>query len=348
MSREFKSVRLVSGSWPPEICGVGDFMANVSKALMQAGVKIKKTTLTRRGFATAWSLLIGSYLRSEETIYISYPTEGYGKSLWPFLLAFGSHRRVVLHMHEYGSKNRYCRFLLRRFQRMRRVFFSNAEDFQRYLSDCGLRADQPHTKEWRVVPTPSNIPISAAVGGRDSGRIKVVHFGQIRPHKGLEQLSLVFDALQGDPKFERLLMGGVPHGYEPYAAAIADTFSKSRTQVKLNRTAVEISEELANAQIGVFAFPDGADERRGSLVAAMAHGVLCITTHTARTPDAIKAATIGIEVQPEAAGAQSITDAVRHAAATLDSAENLHRIELAKSTCAKASFSGIAQQIIAA
>lgn len=323
-------------------------MANISKALTQAGVNVMRTTLTRRGFATAWSLLIGSYLRRDETIYISYPTEGYGKSLWPFLLAFGSRYRVVLHMHEYGSKNRYCRFLLRRFQRMHRIFFSNAEDFQRYLSDCGLRADQPRTKAWCVVPTPSNIPISATADGRDSGRIKVVHFGQIRPHKGLEQLALAFDALQCAPKLERLLMGGVPNGYESYAAVISDTFSKSSTQVKLNRTPEEISEEFANAQIGVFAFPDGADERRGSLVAAMAHGVLCITTHSARTPDAIKAATIGIEVQPEGAGAQAIVDAVRRAAATLDSAENLHRVELAKSVGAKASFNGIAQQIIAA
>lgn len=348
MSPKYDSVRLVSGSWPPEICGVGDFMANVSEALTQAGVKVVRTTLNRRGFATAWALLIGSHLRRSERLYMSYPTEGYGKSLWPFLLAFGSRRRIVLHIHEYGSKNRYCRLLLRRFQRMQRIFFSNAADFQRYMSDCGLQVDQPRTREWRVIPTPSNIPISASGGSRDPGRVKVVHFGQIRPHKGLEQLALAFKALQCDPHIDRLVMGGVPNGYEAYADSISDTFSKTCTQVKLNRTPEEISEEFANADIGVFAFPDGADERRGSLIAAMAHGVLCITTHSSRTPFDIMNATIGVEVQSEAAGAQAIADAVRSAVSMLGSAANLLRVDLAKSAGVKASFNGVAQQIIAA
>jgi glycosyltransferase involved in cell wall biosynthesis len=325
---------------------VGDFMANISKALTRAGINVVRTTLTRHGFVTAVALMIRSHICPEETVYISYPTEGYGKSMWPFLLAIGSHRRIVLHLHEYGSKNRYCRFLLRRFQNMRRVFFSNAEDFQRFVSDCGLRPDHPRIVEWQVVPTPSNIPITATADHRDLDRLRVVHFGQIRPNKGLEQLAAAFDFLHSEPQLDRLLMGGVPKGYEAYAAAISDTFSKSGTKVRLNRTPEEISEVFANAQIGVFPFPDGADERRGSLIAAMAHGVLCVTTHSARTPDAIKAATIGIEVKPENVGAQAIADAVRCAAATISSRENMHRIVLAKSLGAKVSFSGIAQIII--
>ena len=65
MSRSFASVRLVSGSWPPEICGVGDFMANVAKALTQTGVNVVRSTLTRRSVATALSLLLGSHLRRD-------------------------------------------------------------------------------------------------------------------------------------------------------------------------------------------------------------------------------------------------------------------------------------------
>ncbi len=337
---------MVSGSWPPDICGVGDFMANVSKALSQAGVEVVRSTLTRHGFLTAVALMIRSHLRSDETVYISYPTEGYGKSIWPFLLALGSHRRIVLHLHEYGSKNRYCRFLLRRFQNMRRVFFSNAEDFRRFVSDCGLRPDHPSIVQWQVVPTPSNIPITATADHRDLDRLKVVHFGQIRPHKGLEQLTAAFDTLHNEPWLDFVLMGGVPKGYESYAAAISDTFSKSGTQVKLNSSPEEISEVFANAQIGVFPFPDGADERRGSLIAAMAHGVLCVTTHSDRTPDAIKAATIGIEVQPEMVAAQAIAEAIRRAATTISSKENMHRVLLAKSLGANVSFGGIAKLII--
>lgn len=335
------TVRLVSGSWPPEICGVGDFMANVSKALTHAGMHVVRSTLKRRSVATVLSLLVGSHLRREEIVYISYPTEGYGKSLLPFLLALGSRLRVVLHIHEYGSKNRYCRFLLRRFKRMTRLFFSNADDFQRYLADCGLDADSPRVAEWRVVPTPSNIPVSADLDRRNPVQVKVVHFGQIRPHKGLEQLTHTLGSLEGQ-QIERLVIGGVPVGYEAYAQDIAEQFRRTGVQVRLNLTPEQISEELASSHVGVFAFPDGADERRGSLIAAMAHGVLCITTHSVRTPQAIKDATIGVDAASSVAPSLALQSAI----AGLHGEESRRKIQRARELGAKSSFHGIAEQLV--
>ena len=316
-------------------------MANVSKALTHAGMHVVRSTLKRRSVATSLSLLVGSHLNREEIVYISYPTEGYGKSLLPFLLAFGSRLRVVLHIHEYGSKNRYCRFLLRRFKCMTRLFFSNADDFRRYLADCGMTADSPQVAEWRIVPTPSNIPVSAELDRLNPVRMKVVHFGQIRPHKGLEQLIHTLGSLENQ-QTERLVIGGVPVGYEAYALDIAEQFRCTGVQVRLNLTPEQISEELASAHVGVFAFPDGADERRGSLIAAMAHGVLCVTTHTARTPQEIKDATIGFD----AASGELSPVALQSVIAELHSEVNRRKVQLARELGAKSSFHGIARQLV--
>jgi glycosyltransferase involved in cell wall biosynthesis len=346
MSETKTSVRLVSGSWPPEICGVGDFMANMSTATEQLGATAIRTRLVRGNLITALGLLFGSYVRRREVVYMSYPTEGYGKSLLPFLLAFGARQRVVLHIHEYGSKNRYCRFLLRRFQRLNRLFFSNAGDYQRYARDCGVAPDSPRTALWKVIPTPSNIPVLDANAARAAGKPRVVHFGQIRPNKGLEELALAFAEIGKQHDVDMVLLGGVPAGYEDYAREICGAFRSAGCQVRLNLEPAEISQELGQAHVGVFMFPDGADERRGSLIAAMAHGVLCVTTHSARTPGFLRDATIGVDT---ASGhtLDEVCGAVGRAVQCYGSAENRVRMDNARALGARHSFRGVALQMLA-
>ncbi len=344
-SSEFSRIMLVSGSWPPAICGVGDFMYRMWDELTRSGHIVDRLTLSPGDLSAAVRAWAASFGRNR-LVYISYPTEGYGKSLLPFLLSLGDRRKVVLHIHEYSSKNRYCRLLLRRFQRMERLFFSNREDYLRYVSDCGLSTDSPEVAEWRVMPTPSNIPVTTSERFRNPTRVKVVHFGQIRPLKGLERLTEVMDFLH-DEAVDRLVIGGVPKGYETYASEISERFTRAGVTVKLNLTPEQISHELASAHVGIFAFPDGADERRGSLIAAMAHGVLCVTTHSGRTPQSLKDATIGIEIE-DRSPAGALASALRKAVAEADSEVNRQRVALSRKIGIEASFSGIAEQLLQA
>lgn len=320
-------------------------MYRIWEELTQSGHTAVRLTLSRGDVRAALRAWMTSFCRNR-LVYISYPTEGYGRSLLPFLLAYGDRRKVVLHMHEYSSKNRYCRFLLRRFKRMDRMFFSNREDYLRYVSDCGQSPDSPKVAGWRVMPTPSNIPVTASEGLRSPTRVKVVHFGQIRPLKGLEELVQVMSSLQ-DEAVDRLVVGGVPKGYETYASEISERFARSGVTVKLNLTPEQISQELASAHVGLFAFPDGADERRGSLIAAMAHGVLCVTTHSGRTPQPLKDATIGVEIE-DGSSAGALASALRQAVAEVNSEGNRQRLALSRNIGAKASFRGIAEQLLQA
>jgi glycosyltransferase involved in cell wall biosynthesis len=334
---------LVSGSWPPVICGVGDFMNLMWKELAQSGYAPERLTLRPGNLNVSLRALAASFGHNR-LIYISYPTEGYGKSLLPFLLAFGDHRNVVMHIHEYSSKNRYCRFLLRRFQRMDRLFFSNRVDYQNYVFDCRLSSNSPKVAGWAVTPTPSNIPLTAIEGMRSTTRVKIVHFGQIRPNKGLEELVKVMGSLQ-DVSAERLVIGGIPKGYEVYATEISRLFSHVGVKVRFNLTSEQISQELASAHVGAFAFPDGADERRGSLIAAMAHGVLCVTTHSGRTPQPLKDATIGIPIVGVST-AEAMADALRRAVAEVNIESNRLKVTLSRQIGSKASFRGIAEQLM--
>jgi len=343
ISTNFSRITLVSGSWPPEICGVGDFMNHVWQELANSGHVVDRLTLARGCIIVALHALVRSFGR-ENLVYVSYPTEGYGKSLLPFLLAFGDRRKVILHMHEYTTKNRFCRFLLRRFQRLDRLFFSNHEDYLSYVSDCGLYSDSQKVAGWNVMPTPSNIPVIASEELRSPTIMRVIHFGQIRPHKGLEELVEVMSSLQND-MVDRLVIGGVPKGYEVYASEISERFVQVGVTVKMNLTSEQISHELATAHIGIFPFPDGADERRGSLIAAMAHGLLCVTTYSHRTPQLLKSATIGCEIQNHSF-IGVLTESMRRALIEFDRDDNRQRVMLSRKIAGKASFHAVAEQLL--
>lgn len=343
MTRQVKKIFVVSGSWPPAICGVGDFMHQMHNELMHLGYRVHAETLGRRDPMTAFRLVAASY-HDNQLVYLSYPTEGYGKSLWPFLMALGRRSGVVVHIHEYGSKNRYARFLLRRFQRLERIYFSNEQDLKRYLADCGWHENAPHVSGWQVMPSPSNIPISAVKKKSNGSLPKLVHFGQIRPNKGLEQLLAVFQLL--DPRLiQCAIVGGVPKGYEGFADDLASQFQAIGAVTELNLSSANISQALINAQIGLFPFPDGADERRGSLIAALAHGVLCITTHSEQTPKSIKDATIGVDLYGGALE-RRLADAVLRAASNLKSSENLRRLEKGREIGRRSSFLQIANSLM--
>lgn len=292
----FSSLYFVSGSWPPSICGVGDYMDNLASAIETQGNLVRRVTLGKYDVFTALRLVAQSGFMSCGLVYLSYPTEGYGKSLLPFLFCFGSRTRIVIHLHEYKSKNVYARFLIRLFRFKQHLFFSNTSDRERYIIDCGLSGNSARTQGWQVLPTPSNIPVVVQRSQKPSQQpIRILHFGQIRPFKGLEQLAQLFMALK-IPSVDLVLLGGVPAGYEVYAESVMRLFAEAGARVRLNATRVELSQELSHADIGVFLFPDGADERRGSLIAAMEHGLLCVTTYSDKTPDVIKQATIGLPV----------------------------------------------------
>jgi glycosyltransferase involved in cell wall biosynthesis len=343
MTRAPNKIFLVSGSWPPAVCGVGDFMDQMYNELKRLSCGVSMVTLGRRDLITAFRLVAASY-HDNNLIYMSYPTEGYGKSLWPFLLTLGSRSAVVVHIHEYSSKNKYARFLLRQFKRLRRLYFSNEHDIKRYIEDCGLCHDSPIVAEWRVMPSPSNIPVSGTRAKSFSSLPNLVHFGQIRPHKGLERLPAVFELL--DPGLLKcFVVGGVPIGYAEFARSLILRLQSVGVFTKLNLSPAEISQTLADTQIGVFPFPDGADERRGSLIAALAHGVLCVTTHSERTPNFIKEATIGVSFCEETLE-RRLADAILEAVTNLESPENLERVEKGREIGRNSSFRHIAHALI--
>ena len=278
--------KIISGSWPPEVCGCGDFAHGLLQAMLRAGYNAKPFTLKKYDVLRSFTLLIGSHTSNARQILV-YPTEGYGYSLLPFLLALGSRDNVILYCHEYATKNKYCRWLLRLFRWHSTILFGNEFDRNLY---CSHTAHTPGSSLQRIATgIPSNIPVACARGNRDSSCREapvLCHFGQIRTNKGLEELLQVFTQVKANhPAIRLRLIGGYPSAYEKYASSIISRFQDLGVELCLNGSPEEVSMRLGECDAFVSMYPEGVCERRGSLMAALSHGLTCYSTDGIRTPE---------------------------------------------------------------
>src|SRR3990172_2277859 len=75
---------IYTGSYPPEVCGVGDYAQLLAKALAEMGCSVR---VLKSGWRSTFSLGPARLTRSEPAriLNIQYPTSGYGTSLLPHL-----------------------------------------------------------------------------------------------------------------------------------------------------------------------------------------------------------------------------------------------------------------------
>lgn len=96
-------VLMVSGSWPPQVCGVGDYTERLCRELEQGGVDVVR--FADDGLARPYSP--NAVRRADEAdcdvVHVQYPTAGYGRSLTPSALPAGIRSKpVVVTLHEYS------------------------------------------------------------------------------------------------------------------------------------------------------------------------------------------------------------------------------------------------------
>jgi glycosyltransferase involved in cell wall biosynthesis len=169
---------------------------------------------------------------------------------------------------------------------------TNEEDF----SQLAARRLKPGRLE--LIPIGSNIAVAPPQGyERGAWRAKlgvapsetlVAFFGLISRTKGFDTL---LDALGKLPTSVRLLVvgGQAPapqdHAYaETMRRRIATVQLAGRVQITGQCTDEEVSAHLLAADLAALPFGDGASFRRGSLLAALAHGLPVVTTwgHTTK------------------------------------------------------------------
>jgi glycosyltransferase involved in cell wall biosynthesis len=203
-------IHIYTGSYPPDVCGVGDFTYNLAEELKKH-VEVKVVKLSLINFL--YILIVRLTHFKSQTVAIQYPTANYGKSILPHLICIISRIfqfQVISTVHEYSSLSYRARLFARLF-----FLFSNKTYF---INNYELEFARKEFRfgNFHVIPVVSNIPVSNSFPYRD---IDACYFGIISPNKGIEDFLKICKDLNSQ-LFRVYLIGQISPKFKDYAEEI--------------------------------------------------------------------------------------------------------------------------------
>ncbi|GAT62306.1 glycosyltransferase [Paludibacter jiangxiensis] len=267
-------ILVITGSYPPDVCGVGDYIANLTNSMSHQFEIF---------YSANWSLISTIKKIKEINRYkldrlnIQYPTQGYKWSFVPLILAIYYHvfttKTIILTLHEFSQRTwrakLYSLFLI--------AFSSNIVVTNQYEKEYILKILPAKISKIVIIKIHSNIKASSFLRMYSDRSIHLTYFGQIRPNKGIEQfLECVKDLKWMDMNIT--ITGQIVPEYVEYFKKIEQLAHRYQINLYTNQPEKEVIEILNSTKIVYLPFPDGASERRGSLLAALANGTCVIST----------------------------------------------------------------------
>ena len=293
-------ILFVSGEYPPDVGGVGDYTARLRAALANVGWPSRVLTRKQVGRWDARSLvwLVRTAPRAG-LVHIQFQAGAFDLlgdvCLMPALVrAFRARARVVTTFHD--TREPYL------FPRAGRRLRHQAVRLLARTSDAVIAADQrdlveiggPSARHY-LVPIGSNIACAPPPGfdrqayrarlGLGPNTLAVVYFGLLNASKGLDLLLDAYELLlERRPDTRLLLLGG-----EVGASDATDRLTADRLRSRLARlgthlistgwlSAPDLSAHLLSGDIAALPYVDGASPRRGSLLACAEHGLSIVST----------------------------------------------------------------------
>ncbi|MGJ1436877.1 hypothetical protein [Sphingobacterium siyangense] len=271
-----RKVTIITGAYPPKVCGVGDYTAKLIAELR----KLSSFEIDLF-YKDTWSLkYLINYIREllsrkSNFYHLQYPTEGYGYSVLPLLLLLllPYHKRIVT-IHEFSSRNLsayiYTGFL---------VFFSAktiVTNALEYKHACRFTLNK---KKVHVIPIASNISASANANRKFSDReIDLAYFGHIRPIKGLEDFIYTRGLIK--QRINCKIIGQSLDNYRDFFNTIQNRATEYQIEMVANRSQDVVEGLLANTKILYLPYPDGISNRRGTLLAGIQNGCVIVSRYS--------------------------------------------------------------------
>jgi glycosyltransferase involved in cell wall biosynthesis len=273
-------ILIITGTYPPEQCGVGDYTFNMMQTHEAAGWALF--------YATDWSLK--TFFRKVKKIRqysgtwvnMQYPSVGYGDSILPHLLClyfflFGQ-KKIAVTIHEYtqyGWKGKIAMRIM--FLCASKLIFTTS--FER---DAAIKACPAVARKSKIIKIFSNIKSADVIPEIADRTYDVGYFGYISPVKGIEAfLKTAIELKATRPDLKLFIMGKIQATHEVYAARIMAQAQSVGIAAILNQEEQVVADTLAQTKIVFLPFPDGISERRGSFLAAIKNGCLIVTTEGA-------------------------------------------------------------------
>jgi len=317
-------IALITGEYPPDQGGVGDFTHELGQALATLGHEVhvitnashntqpttRNTVIIHRSVHgwgwDCWRDIIQLHdaLRFD-IVNIQYQTAAYEMhpaiNLLPLRLRSGAGKgcrpRTVVTFHDLkvpylfpkaGRLRWWVNLALARWSDA--VIVTNAEDFARLSTYSFIRS-------LSLIPIGSNISPQPPAGyDREAWRARwglkpndllLSYFGFLNESKGAEALVRALDKLvQSAPNIQLMMVGGKVGSSDPTNVAYLKKIEGLLEELGLTNRVFwtgytpqpEVSANLLASDVCVLPYRDGASFRRGSFMAAIAHGLPIVST----------------------------------------------------------------------
>lgn len=254
-------------------CGVKDYANTLTTVLRQEGVQAD-VVAPLEGWGSPSVKAFCQWLTKEhyDIVHVQYPSVGNRASLWPHILPLmKSTRASVVTLHEHSALPVAQRLSTQLFRYTANAVILTTgferESFNGILKGRG--ASQ------QIISIGSNIP---GIQGTATSSNAVVYFGQIRRNKGLKQFLEVAECgFSARTNFNFHVVGSVSAANQEYAKQLRERAS-SQVKWSFDASFEEVAAILHTAFATYLPFPDGASERRGSMLAALLNGSPVLST----------------------------------------------------------------------
>lgn len=270
---------LITGTYPPERCGVADYSARLleTETAKKTGWKLAHTKETTLGALKRNIKMINAL--NDDVINIQYPSMGYAKSIIPHLLCMYyrlfTKKTVTVTIHEYsmvGWKAFLFEYIF--------LLFANKLIFTNQYERAYAIKYVPWVKsKSSIIKIFSNIPQSDNVKPMSEREYEIGYFGYIIPRKGIEEFINVVDSLKtsGLKIKTPYILGMVMPEFKEYGEEIIRKAEKCGIYVFEGCSDKEVADTLASTKIAFLPFPDGLSERRGSFLACIKNGMYLVS-----------------------------------------------------------------------
>lgn len=269
---------MITGSYPPDICGVGDY----TSCFMNAADKSKWQLYYSKDWRLSCIIKkiqeINRY--NAEAIVMQYPTQGYGWSLLPLLLcwyySFFTNKKFIVVLHEFSQRTLKAKLVTSLFRFANKIIFTT-----NYEKSYAERCFKFSKKKSSVVKIISNIEAveKSDLKQWDEREIDIAFFGHLAPNKGLEDYFKVVQSIFQKRNTVRIaIIGQIQDDYKNYYNSLLQRYEfTSQCAQFYNKPSAEVSSLLNNTKIVFLPFPDGISERRGSFLAAISNGAIVVS-----------------------------------------------------------------------
>lgn len=274
-----KKIIFITGSYPPDPCGVGDYTYRlVSELKKDKEIEVEIFKLGNFSFKELLSII--KYLRAnKKNIKImQYPTLGYGWSVLPQILSICFYKNMYINLHEFSQRKLKAKLAtLLFFYSKSYIIFTTEDEYQE-----GIRYKQSLKNNSFIVRIGSNIDFLNNVKKIND----LIYFGIIMPDKGIEDFIEVVKEIRKTNKNDKiLLIGRKQQQNRVYFEKIFNQCKQYDIELLVDYSDKKVAEILAASKVSFLPFPDGVTFRRGSLLACLGNKVNVISYINKSTND---------------------------------------------------------------